>query len=105
MRAFSLHSLFGFDLFYGFRALLQLVSLSNIYNGLVFENATHFAFLPCYLKNHFHTDQWMLLKYIFRVGRAANDQSTTDMENYESRPLNKPITAIGNKPAHLKMHN
>ena len=47
----------------------------------------------------------MLLKYIFRVGRAANDQSTTDMENYESRPLNKPITAIGNKPAHLKMHN
>ena len=105
MRAFSLHSLFGFDLFHEFRALLQLVLFSNIYNGLVFENATHFAFLPCYLKNHFRTDQWMLLKYIFRVGRAANHQSTTDMENYESRPLNKPITAIGNKSAYLKVHN
>ena len=105
MRAFSLHSLFGFDLFHEFRALLQLVLLSNIYNGLVFENVTHFAFLPCYLKNHFRTDQWMLLKYIFRVGRAANHQSTTDMENYESRPLNKPITAIGNKSAYLKVHN
>ena len=94
MRAFSLHSLFGFDPFHGFRMLLQLVSLSNIYNGLVFENATHFTFLPCYLKNHSHTDQWMLLKLIYRVGRAANHQSTTDMENYERRPLNKPITAI-----------
>ena len=36
----------------------------------------------------------MLLKYIYRVGRAANHLSTTDMENYASRPLNKPITAI-----------
>ena len=97
MRAFSLHYLFGFDLFHGFRALLQLVSLSNIYNGLVFENATHFDFLTCYLKNHFLTDQWMLLKYIYRVGRAANRQSTTDMENYENKPVTaiyKPITAF-----------
>ena len=36
----------------------------------------------------------MLLKHIYRTGRAANHQSNTDMENYENRPLNKPITAI-----------
>ena len=27
----------------------------------------------------FHTDQWMLLKHIYRVGRAANHQSTMRM--------------------------
>ena len=46
------------------------------------------------LKNCFDADGWMLLKHIYRVGRAANHQSNTDMENYENRPLNKPITAI-----------
>ena len=46
------------------------------------------------LKNPFDTDRQMLLKHIYRVGRAANHQSNTDMENYEIRPLYKPITAI-----------
>ena len=36
----------------------------------------------------------MLLKHVNRISRAANYQSTTDMENYKNRPLNKPITAI-----------
>ena len=36
----------------------------------------------------------MLLKHIYRVGRAANHQSNTDMDNYENRLLNEPITAI-----------
>ena len=38
----------------------------------------------------------LVLKHIYRVGRAANHQSTTtsDMGSYEDRPLNKPITAI-----------
>ena len=34
------------------------------------------------------------MKHIYWAGRAANHQSTTDMENYEIRPLNKPMTAI-----------
>ena len=34
------------------------------------------------------------VKHIYWAGRAANLQSTPDMENYEIRPLNKPITAI-----------
>ena len=34
---------------------------------------------------------WKIKLYI--VGRAAN-QSITDTENYENRPLNKPIIAI-----------
>ena len=48
------------------------------------------------LKKTFNTDRWMLIatKKIYRVGRAANHQSNTDMENYKNRPLNKPITAI-----------
>ena len=64
-------------------------------NGLVFESTTHFAFLLCYSnKKLFDTDKWMLLKHIYRVGRAANHQSNTDMNNYENRLLNEPITAI-----------
>ena len=53
-----------------------------------------FYFLTLLLKTLFDTDRWMLIKYIYRVGRAANHQSTADIENYENRPLNKPITAI-----------
>ena len=80
MRAFSLHSLFGFD-----RYSNLFHFQTNIFNGLVFENATHFAFLPCYLKKHnlFDTDWWMLIKHIYKVGRAANNQSTTDRELQE----------------------
>ena len=69
----------------------------NIYNGLMFENATYFAFLLCYLKILFNadpSDRQMLWKNIYRVDRAANHHSNSDMENYENRPLNKPITAI-----------
>ena len=52
--------------------------------------------LTLLLKNHFDTDRWMLLKHVYRVGRAAKHQSNTDMENYKNRPLNKhiSITAI-----------
>ena len=39
----------------------------------------------------------MLLKHIYRVGRAANHQNTAGMENYENRPLNKPVTAMINQ--------
>ena len=34
------------------------------------------------------------IKHIYRVGRAASHQNATDMENYENRPLKKPITAV-----------
>ena len=97
MRAFSLHSLVlicSTD----FRRYSNLFHFqTNIYNGFVFENATHFAFLIKLLKNPFHTDQWMLLKHLYRLGRAVNHQSNTDMENYENRPLNKPITVMMNQ--------
>ena len=38
----------------------------------------------------------MLLKHVYRVGRAVKHQSNMDMENYKNRPLNKhiSITAI-----------
>ena len=36
----------------------------------------------------------MLIKYIYRVGMTGNHQSNAGMENYEIRPLNKPITVI-----------
>ena len=53
-----------------------------------------FYFLTLLLKTLFDTDRWMLIKYIYRVGRAANHQSDTGMKNYEIRPFNKPVTAI-----------
>ena len=34
------------------------------------------------------------IKHIYRVGRAADHQYATDMENYENRPWNKPVTAL-----------
>ena len=34
------------------------------------------------------------IKHVYRAGRAANHQSTTDMENCDNKPMNKPITAI-----------
>ena len=43
------------------------------------------------LTNTFHTATKTRLYW---VGGAANHQSNTDMENYENRPLNKPIIAI-----------
>ena len=56
-----------------------------------------FYFLTLLLKTLFDTDRWMLIKYIYRVGRAANHQSATDMEDYANRPLNKHVTAIMNQ--------
>ena len=53
-----------------------------------------FCFLTLLLKNPLDTDRWVLIKHIYRVGRAANHQSNTGMENYKNWPLNKPITAI-----------
>ena len=46
-----------------------------------------YCFLTLLLKNPIDTDRWMLLKHIYRVGRAANHQSHTDVENYENRQL------------------
>ena len=46
-----------------------------------------FCFFTLLLKNHFDTDRWMLIKLVYRVGRAATHQSKTDMENYENRQL------------------
>ena len=40
---------------------------------------------------------WMLLKHTYRVDRAANHQSNTDMENYQKRPLKRPIIIIMNQ--------
>ena len=53
-----------------------------VYNGLVFESAIYFALLLCYLKNILILADGYYLN-IYRVGRAANHQSNTDMENYE----------------------
>ena len=36
-----------------------------------------FCFLTMLQKNLFDTDRWMLLKRVYRVGRAANHQSST----------------------------
>ena len=36
----------------------------------------------------------MLLNHDYRVGRATNHLNNTNMENYENRPLNKPVTAV-----------
>ena len=51
-------------------------------------------FLIMLLKNPFDADRWMLLKHVYRADRAGNHQSNTNMENYEIRPLNKPVPAI-----------
>ena len=53
-----------------------------------------FCFLTLLLNNPVDTDRWILIKHIYRVGRAANYQSNTGIENCEIKPLNKPITAI-----------
>ena len=34
------------------------------------------------------------IKHISRTDKAANHQSTDDLENYENRSLNKPVTAM-----------
>ena len=74
------------ELFWSVPQIQSIHFQTDIYSGLVFENATQFAFARL-LKSSFRTDQWMLLKHIYRVSRAANHHSTTDMENYESRSL------------------
>ena len=50
-----------------------------VYNHLVFENRKDhmFCFLTMLQKNLFDTDRWMLLKHVYRVGSAANHQSST----------------------------
>ena len=53
-----------------------------------------FCFLTLLLKNPFDTDGWMVIKHIYRAGRAANHQSNTGMENDEIGSLNKLVTAI-----------
>jgi len=53
MRTFSLHSLVLICSTDSERYSNLFHFQTNIYNGLVFENATHFAFLPSYLKIHF----------------------------------------------------
>ena len=92
MRAFSLH----------FLALIcstdseRYSNLShfqtNIYNewSCVWKCPT-ICFFTQLLKNPFYTDQWMLLKHIYRVGTAANHQSTTRI------CLNKSVTAMMNQ--------
>ena len=50
----------------------------------------------------------MLSKHVYRVGKAANHQSNSDIENYEKWHLNKPISItaiINNKPAYMKVYN
>ena len=44
-------------------------------------------------------------KHIYRVGRAADHQNATDMENYENRPLNKSVTAIISQHSYLEVYN
>ena len=57
-------------------------NLAQIFcNGLVLESATCIAFFTMLLKNPFHSGRWMLLEHIYRAGRAANHQSTTDSNN------------------------
>ena len=59
----------------------------------MFESAS-FCFLTMLLKKSVSYSQMDAIKHIYRVGRAADHQNATDMENYENRPLNKPITAV-----------
>ena len=44
-------------------------------------------------------------KHIYRVGRAADHQNATDMENYENRPLNKSVTALISQHSYLEVYN
>ena len=70
-------------------------------NGLVFETDIYFAFFVFCLKILLIFDATKTC--LERVGRAANHQNnlnhrhTTDMEDNENRPLNKPITEIMNQ--------
>ena len=53
-----------------------------------------FCFLTLRHKSPLILTYWLLLSHFYKVGRAANHQSTADMENYEHRPLDKPVTAV-----------
>ena len=54
------------------RVILTCFTFRQIFIMVYCLNMPHILLFMWLLKNPFHTDRWMLLKHIYRVGRAAN---------------------------------
>ena len=91
-KASSLHSVW-------FWSISQIQKIILSYDDLSFKSVTNFLNLFCSWKMLVILCQCMHMDAVKtrRVDRAANCQSNTDMENYQKRPLKRPIIIIMNQ--------